>query len=390
MFSTMPRIGTRQALEHRERLGDVATATTSWGVVTRTAPPSGTAWARVSWASDVPGRQVDDEVVELAPLDVAQELLDRAADERPAPDDRLALRNEELDRDALHAVPLERRDLVVRAGHRLALDAEHHRDVRAGDVGVEQADRRARLGERHGEVDADRALADAALAGRDRDDVLDARQELLRLLRVSPGGPSRPTSRRSCRPRSRARATLTLRSISSLSGQAGVVSSIVNATSAPSIAISLTMFRVTMSRPSSGSWTLRRASKMAPSVRAGIGSWTSAIADGISTASASISSSYSEIARDGRRVPSRCRSAASGLPERAIYEADPVARRANLARRSAVVVAHLGFLTPLTGDTYPRLADGDQGVPARPCRPRHARAAPRRRCPGSVGRAVRV
>ena len=28
---------------------------TSWGVVTSTAPPSGTAWARVSWASDVPG-----------------------------------------------------------------------------------------------------------------------------------------------------------------------------------------------------------------------------------------------------------------------------------------------------------------------------------------------
>jgi hypothetical protein len=32
---------------------------------------------------------------------------------------------------------------------------------------------------------------------------------------------------------------------------------------------------VTMSRPSSGSWTLRRASKMAPSVRAGIGGLTS-------------------------------------------------------------------------------------------------------------------
>ena len=61
----------------------------------------------------------------------------------------------------------------------LALDAQHHRDVRAGDVGIEQADRRARLRERDGEVDADRALADAALAGRDGDDVLDARHELL-------------------------------------------------------------------------------------------------------------------------------------------------------------------------------------------------------------------
>ena len=33
-------------------------------------------------------RQVDDEVVELAPLHVAQELGDRAVDQRPAPDDR--------------------------------------------------------------------------------------------------------------------------------------------------------------------------------------------------------------------------------------------------------------------------------------------------------------
>ena len=35
----------------------------------------------------------------------------------------------------------------------------------------------------------------------------------------------------------------------------------------PSITTSLTMLRVTMSRPSSGSWTVRRASKMAPSER---------------------------------------------------------------------------------------------------------------------------
>ena len=57
---------------------------------------------------------------------------------------------------------------------------------------VEQADRRPGLGERDGEVDADRALADAALAGRDGDDVLDARDELLGLARLRRGGPSRP------------------------------------------------------------------------------------------------------------------------------------------------------------------------------------------------------
>ena len=50
------------------------------------------------------GRLVDHEVVELAPVDVAQELLDRPADERSAPHDRLALGHEELDRDDLDPV----------------------------------------------------------------------------------------------------------------------------------------------------------------------------------------------------------------------------------------------------------------------------------------------
>ena len=150
------------------------------------------------------GRQVDDEVVELAPFDVAQELLDGAADERAPPHDGLALRDEELDRDRLDAVALERRDLVVGAGLGLAFDAHHQRDVRAGDVAVEQADAGARLGEGHGQVDADRALADAALAGRDGDDVLDARHELLGLARLGAADHRAPRdldlARRRCRP----------------------------------------------------------------------------------------------------------------------------------------------------------------------------------------------
>ena len=49
---------------------------------------------------------------------------------------------------------------------------------------VEQADRRARLGEGHRQVDADGALADAALARGDGHDVLDARNELFGLPRL--------------------------------------------------------------------------------------------------------------------------------------------------------------------------------------------------------------
>ena len=54
MFSTMPRIGTDRRLNIASAFV-TSDSETSWGVVTRTAPPSGTAWASVSWASDVPG-----------------------------------------------------------------------------------------------------------------------------------------------------------------------------------------------------------------------------------------------------------------------------------------------------------------------------------------------
>jgi len=51
--------------------------------------------------------------------------------------------------------------------------------LEAGPIGG----RGARLGEGDGQVDTDGALADAALAGRDSDDVLDTGHELLRLRR---------------------------------------------------------------------------------------------------------------------------------------------------------------------------------------------------------------
>jgi hypothetical protein len=48
-------------------------------------------------------------------------------------------------------------------------DAEHRGDRVAVDVGVEDADRAASLGQREREVDRDRRLADAALAAGDRE-----------------------------------------------------------------------------------------------------------------------------------------------------------------------------------------------------------------------------
>ena len=108
-------------------------------------------------------RQVNDEIVEVAPLHVAQELLNRATDKGAAPNDRLTLGDEELNGDDLDAVALDRLDLAARARLRGADRPHHLGNVRPGDVSVEKADTGAALGQGHGQVHRDGALADAAL-----------------------------------------------------------------------------------------------------------------------------------------------------------------------------------------------------------------------------------
>ena len=59
--------------------------------------------------------KVNNQIVKVAPLNVTQELLDRPANERAAPNDWLTLWDEELDRDQLHTMALDRFDLSARA-----------------------------------------------------------------------------------------------------------------------------------------------------------------------------------------------------------------------------------------------------------------------------------
>jgi hypothetical protein len=65
-------------------------------------------------------------------------------------------------------------DLVVGQDFGLAIGTEHERDVGTVDIGVNEADTLAELGEGDGEVDGNGGFADAALAGADGDDVADA------------------------------------------------------------------------------------------------------------------------------------------------------------------------------------------------------------------------
>ena len=231
MFSTMPMTGTLMRRNMASAFSTSSSAT-SWGVVTSSGAADGHGLGEGQLRIRGARRQVDHEVVELAPVDIAQELLDGATDERAAPHDGLALGHEELDGDDLDAVALEGRDLALGAGGGRAFDAHHQRDVGTRDVRVEQADA--------GAVHA------PATTARFADTVLlptPPLPEATAMMFLTPGtsdcgwcragaadhgapGDGRRRSRRAPRARRGCCA-----SISSLSGQAGVVSSILSDTS---------------------------------------------------------------------------------------------------------------------------------------------------------------
>ena len=120
---------------------------TSWasgcGVVTTTASARGSICPSEIETSPVPGGMSTTQHVELAPVDVLQELLERAVQHRPAPHQRLVVVDEEADRHQLQVVR-DRRDHQPVDEHRLLVDPEHVRDRVAVDVGVEDADPAAR------------------------------------------------------------------------------------------------------------------------------------------------------------------------------------------------------------------------------------------------------
>jgi hypothetical protein len=118
---------------------------------------------------------VDQQVVEQAPADVAQELLDHALLLRPAPDDAVfaALEQKGDTHDGhslLSSVGVDRHPAVGRLVDALTVEAEHAWDRRAGEVRVKHADAEALAIEREGKLDGRRRLADTALAREHEDD----------------------------------------------------------------------------------------------------------------------------------------------------------------------------------------------------------------------------
>src|SRR6476646_10604204 len=130
-----------------------------------------------------PRRQVQQQVLELVPGDVLEELLDRLVPHRAAPDDGGVVLDEEADRHHLHpAGGVQRQDLALGVDLGFVVDTEHARDRVAVDVAVERPGRVAFGGQRRGQVGGHRRLSDPALAGGDADHVFHLRQRALRQL----------------------------------------------------------------------------------------------------------------------------------------------------------------------------------------------------------------
>ena len=130
------------------------------GVVTTSASARGRKLAEGHRDVARPRRHIDEERVEVAPVDVGEELLERPVQHRPAPHDRRVLVEEEPDRHELQ-IAADRRDDHLVDRDRLLVDAEHVRDRVPVDVAVEDPDLLAEPGERVREVHGQRRLPDA-------------------------------------------------------------------------------------------------------------------------------------------------------------------------------------------------------------------------------------
>ncbi|PMB71123.1 Actin-depolymerizing factor gmf1 [Beauveria bassiana] len=122
------------------------------------------------------GRRIDEHEVQVAPLDVLEELLDQAVLLGPTPDDGLvAARQHELDAhdgEVIHDP--DRRPPGAADVNRLVLDAHHLWYARSADIRVHYSDGAVRVGRKRVRQQRRKcALADAALAAKDENLVLD-------------------------------------------------------------------------------------------------------------------------------------------------------------------------------------------------------------------------
>ena len=128
-------------------------------------------------------REVNEEIVELAPVGIANELLQCTASHRASPDGCRIWIDEESDRKNLHAILFSRNDEVTTIdllGIRLeVLKVEHLWHRRAEHIGIEQTYLVAEHRESDCKIGSDCAFTYTTLARSHGDDVLDIWQQLV-------------------------------------------------------------------------------------------------------------------------------------------------------------------------------------------------------------------
>jgi len=123
--------------------------------------------------------EVDDEVVEVAPVHVAEELVDGAMDHGAAPDHRRRVVDEVPDGHRLQPSDVERLDRPPVAALGAVANSQHRWQGRSVDVGVEEPGARSVLDEGAGDVGRHRGLPHPPLARGDQEGVLHAGEQVL-------------------------------------------------------------------------------------------------------------------------------------------------------------------------------------------------------------------
>ncbi len=139
-----------------------------------TAPVIGMLCAETQLNIAGPRWEIDDEIVELAPRHLVEELAQGLGQHRTTPDHRLTGIEDCAERHNLEPMSLERRHLAVGSGMRALTNAEHDRHIRSIDIGIKQPDPCSGEPQRDRDVDRDGGLADTALACADRNRIPDS------------------------------------------------------------------------------------------------------------------------------------------------------------------------------------------------------------------------
>ena len=124
------------------------------------------------------GRHVDDQIVEVAPIGLPEQLVKRLGRHRPTPDHGLVRLHQKAYRHHLNTVVFKRLHVLAVQAFRLARHAHHHRHAGAVNIGVEQANACALNSQSQSQIDSGGAFAHPALAGCHSNDVFDVRQQL--------------------------------------------------------------------------------------------------------------------------------------------------------------------------------------------------------------------